>query len=341
MKPPTESHVPTPHPDSFVDHYSHTGVGRIWPFPDRLFIVTALNNPLRWRARYHNYWKFAKHMEDSGVNLITVELAYGDRQFEVTEPGNPHHIQFRSREELWHKENLLNLGFQRIPLGTKYFGYCDADFTFTRPDWAQEVLHQLQHYDAVQPYSSFSDLDSNHQIGRAMPSFCWNYIQGNCIPPGHYGSRPVGAVGGAWCYRTEAFNALGGLLDTCILGSGDWHMAMGIAGRQDSNLKHLGGAPSYVKSIRDWQQNAAVLKKNIGCVNCHAIHHWHGAKANRQYVSRYKILGNDQYDPAIDIKRDWQGVYQLSGNKPELRDDLRAYFRSRFEDDPIMEVPRP
>ncbi len=287
---------PAPHPDSFIDHYSHTGVGRIWPFPDRLFIVTALSNPLRWRARYHNYWKFAKHMEDSGVNLITVELAY--------------------------------------------FGYIDADFTFTRPDWAQETLHQLQHYDAVQPYSSFSDLDSNHRCGRPMPSFCWNYIQGNCIPPGQYGSRAVGAVGGAWCFRTEAFNAIGGLLDTCILGSGDWHMAMGLAQRQDSNLKHLRSDSQYVKSIRDWQRNASVLKQNIGAVDCHAIHHWHGPKTLRNYVGRYKILVDYDYDPLTDIKRDWQGVYQLTGNKPRLRDALRAYSRSRHEDDPTPEGGR-
>ncbi len=328
--------VPAPHPDSFIDHYSHTGGGRIWPFPDRLFMVTCLNNPLRWRARYHNYWKFAQHMEDSGVNLITVELAYGDRHFEVTEADNPHHVQMRSREELWHKENLLNLGFQRLPLGVKYFGYCDSDITNTRFDWAQETLQQLQHYDAVQPFSSYSDLDSNHQCSRAMPSFAYNYLAGNCVPPGSYGSRAVGAVGGAWCFRTEAFDALGGLLDTCILGSGDWHMAMGLAGREDSNLRHLVDGSPYVQAIRRWQRNAAVLKRNIGVVNAHAIHHWHGNKVNRQYVSRYKILVDHTYDPLEDIKRDWQGVYQLSGNKPALRDALRAYNRSRHEDDPTI-----
>jgi len=337
--------VPSPHPDSYIDHWSHTGVGRIWPFPDRLFIVTAMSNPMRWRSRYHNYWKFAKHMEDSGVNLLTVELAYGDRQFEVTDPANPHHIQFRSREELWHKENLLNIGFARLPLGVKYFGYCDADITFTRADWAQEVLQQLQHYDAVQPFSSYSDLDSNHQCSRALPSFTYNYVTGDCRLPGEYGAPAVGAVGGAWCYRAEAFSAIGGLLDICILGSGDWHMAMGLAGKTDSNLEHLQqklpGDSSYVQVIKQWQRNAQVLKRNIGYVACHAIHHWHGAKVNRQYIGRYKILVDHQYDPLVDIKRDWQGVYQLAGNKIGLRDALRAYNRSRWEDDPIMEVPKP
>jgi hypothetical protein len=275
-------------------------------------------------------------MEDSGVNLITVEMAYGDRQFEVTSPDNPHHIQLRTRDELWHKENLLNLGFQRMPLGVKYFGYCDADLIMTRPDWAQETLQALQLYDIVQPFSSYADLDSNQRCSRSMPSFAHNYVTGQCIPPGQYGSKPVGAVGGAWAYRVEAFNAIGGLLDKCILGSGDWHMAMGLVGRQDTHPDMLNGSPAYVAAIKRWQQRSKAVNANIGCVENHAIHHWHGSKAKRGYVDRVKILVANEYDPDVDIYRDYQGAYVLSPGKPRLRDGIRAYFRSRNEDEPTF-----
>ncbi len=328
---------PTPYPDSFIDHYSHTGVGRIWPFPDRLFIVTCLSNPMRWHSRYHNYWRFAKAMEDSGVNLITVELAFGDRFFEVTEANNPHHIQLRTRDETWSKECQINLGVLRIPLGTKYVGYCDADLTFTRSDWAQEALHLLQHYDAVQLFSSYADLNSDQRCGRSLPSFAWNYISGQHIPPGEYGSKPVGAVGGAWAYRTEAFTAIGGMLDVCVLGSADWHMAMGLVGREDVHADIKTGAPNYVESIKRWQRRAwRNIKGNIGCVDNHAVHHWHGSKTQRFYASRPKILATHGYDPLEDIQRDYQGLYVLSGNKPKFRDAIRAYFASREEDDPTF-----
>jgi hypothetical protein len=33
-----------------------------------------------------------------------------------------------------------------------------------------------------------------------------------------------------------------------------------------------------------------------------------------------------------DLKRDWQGLWQLTDPKVRLRDELRAYFRSRDED---------
>lgn len=329
--------VSTPHPDSHIEHPAHTGVGRIWPFPGKLWMVTVLSNPLRFKNRYHNYWKFLSHMEASCVSLITVEIAFGGRHFEITEPGNPMHVQLRTTDELWVKEVGINLGIQRIPLGTPYFGYSDADLIFTRPDWAQETLHQLQHYDAVQLFSSYSDLDSNFAMGRPLPSFCHNYLLGHCIPPGHYGSRKVGAPGGAWAFRREAFDALGGLLDICILGSGDWHMAYGLAGRDDYHADILKGSPAYVKSIHDWQQRAAILKRNIGCVPCHALHHWHGAREHRHYITRPKILIDNGYDPTVDIRRNFQGVYELVGNKPMFRDALRAYFRSRHEDRDTIE----
>jgi hypothetical protein len=44
------------------------------------------------------------------------------------------------------------------------------------------------------------------------------------------------------------------------------------------------------------------------------------------------ILRENRFDPARDIKRDWQGVWQLTDRKPALRDGLRSYFRSRDED---------
>jgi len=77
-----------------------------------------------------------------------------------------------------------------------------------------------------------------------------------------------------------------------------------------------------------------VLNYNIGCVDAHVMHHWHGPKARRGYPDRWKILQRNHYNPHIDVFRDHRGVLQLSPNKPNLRDDIRAYFRQRNEDHP-------
>jgi hypothetical protein len=44
------------------------------------------------------------------------------------------------------------------------------------------------------------------------------------FPFGH----PPGATGGAWSWRRDALDIVGGMLDTCVLGSADWHMAFGL-----------------------------------------------------------------------------------------------------------------
>jgi hypothetical protein len=61
---------------------------------------------------------------------------------------------------------------------------------------------------------------------------------------------------------------------------------------------------------------------------------FHGSTVNRAYSQRWKLLGRTGFDPDLDLKRDWQGLWQLTDHNPELRDGLRAYARLRDEDSP-------
>jgi hypothetical protein len=89
--------------------------------------------------------------------------------------------------------------------------------------------------------------------------------------------------------------------------------------------------------MNEWEARALkYIRKNIGFVPGTIYHNWHGAKTNRKYKDRWSIMVDSQFDPAIDIKKDWQGLYQLTDRRGEisvkLRDDLREYFRTRNED---------
>ncbi len=61
-------------------------------------------------------------------------------------------------------------------------------------------------------------------------------------------------------------------------------------------------------------------------------HVFHGAKPLRQYVDRWSILIDEQYDPIEDTKRNTWGVLELAGNKPMLQHKIDRYFRQRNED---------
>ena len=214
--------------------------------------------------------------------------------------------------------------------------FVDADFHFTRSDWATETVQMLQHHEAVQMFKVLTYETYDHGTHNTLRGFAYLNAHQQEIPK-EYGH--LGAVGGAWAFRRTALNKLGcsntgaPLLDRCILGSGDWHMAFGLAMREDYHPElRLPGIPEYVKSIRDWNSRAAVLEGNIGYVDAHAVHHWHGPMAKRGYMTRPQILTDNHYDPAADIRYDENGVLQLSGNKPQFRDAIRTYFKSRDED---------
>jgi hypothetical protein len=121
------------------------------------------------------------------------------------------------------------------------------------------------------------------------------------------------------------------MLDINIVGGGDHQMAYGLIGKIADSLPQ-DATPQYEQVVKQWGTNAAALKHNIGAVPGTLAHHFHGAKINRGYYNRWRILSDNEFNPITDLRNDSQGMLMLSGNKPQLRDDLRNYFRVRNED---------
>ncbi len=351
-----DTRLTSPH----IDHSNQARPG-LTPFPDRLYVVTPIVNQQRYARRYELYRAFARHMQQSGVILYTVELAFGDRPFEVTSRSDPRNIQFRTDQELWYKEQLINLAIARLPPEAKYVAWIDADLSFVRPDWAQETLHQLQHYQVVQLFShvvglSYDSVPLSQSLGfvegwkqgipfktaagSAADVAAYRRVPGVSVQaypePGVAAPKAAmgwaGSPGGAWAARRDALDALGGLIDYAILGSGDYHFATGLMGFMELSLSP-GYHPAYTRMLLDWQQNALkTVQRNVGHVLGTVCHHWHGAMRDRGYGDRWRILVRNQFNPATDLKRDSSGLWQLTSEKPQLRDDIRAYFCSRNED---------
>lgn len=316
--------------------YSHKHFDDI----DKLWIVAVVSNPQRYHARYELFHRFRRHMEQSGVNLMVVEGAFGERPHEITEHGNPRHVQVRLTEEMWHKESLINLGVSRIPSDWKYVAWIDADVGFLREDWATETVHQLQHYDVIQMFEHAIDLGPEGEPMACYDSFmsCWQKGKPRYTPSPDgdpYYEAPKGPYwhsGFAWAARRDAWNAMGGLMDWPILGSADHHMAWALIGEVESTYPGS-VSESYLRRLKTWQDRVSVgIRRNVGYMPGTIQHHWHGKKKDRRYRERWSVLKEHQYDPDQDIQRDWQGVYTLSHKGERMRNDLRAYFRQRNED---------
>lgn len=302
---------------------------------DKFYVIAVTSNPVRFQARDKLYQDFLRRMESKGVKVIRVEQAFGDRAFEHTGDNNPFHVQLRSFDELWHKENMINLGIQYLPQDWEYVAWIDTDVQFLRPDWVQETLHQLQHYMVVQMWQTALDIGPGGEALKLHNGFMFNYLRGvhEQTSNPYYGKKAyVGHPGYAWAARREAIEAVGGLMDFPILGSGDHHMAMALIGRVDECRPDKANIV-YKTELKLWQDRAeTIIKRDVGYVPGTLVHMWHGKKRDRRYVDRWQILIENDYNPMTDVKRDWQGLWQLSGNKPRLRDDIRQYFRSRNED---------
>jgi len=258
-------------------------------------------------------------------------MAFGVRPFELTNTGDIH-IQVRGTDEVWHKENLINIALSRLPPEAKYIAWIDMDVEFLNPNWALDTLHALEHYKIVQPWSDCIDAGPKGQIIQTHKSFCSQYIQG-APRGGSYGDvGPFWHCGFAWAARRDTLNKLGGMIDWAILGAGDHHMSLALIGDVKNSIPgkiH----PNYVKKALHYQSLCSKwVEEDIGYVDGIIKHHWHGKKKDRKYIERWDILVKNQFDPEVDIIKDIQGLWHLAGNKPKLRNEIRAYFRQRNED---------
>jgi hypothetical protein len=325
---------------------------RLFQRPDKiqkpLYVITTVFNSMRFRSRWKLYEDFITMCENTGAIVYTVEVAFGEREFAISQSYNPCHIQLRTLHELWLKENAVNIGVSRLPSDWSYVAWIDADIQFVRPDWADETIHKLQHYPIVQMWSECYDLDKTHKLLSRSRSLADCHVNGVSTKPnnqkvGQYVARGPKDIffphpGYAWAARREAWDAFGGLIDWAILGSADSYMAHALVGQIEYMLSPK-FHPRYKELARQWQERTEItqwaerpISKNLGVVDGLILHNWHGSKDKRRYSQRWNILADRHFNPDVDIKRDWQGLYQLTSKNPQLRRDIQHYFAERDED---------
>jgi hypothetical protein len=327
---------------------------------DKFYCISICSNPVRYQTRWKLFKEYEKHITSLGAKLIIVEQAFGNRQFQLTERDNPFHIQVRTDHELWHKENMINIGIQQlsqIDPEWEYVAWVDGDLHFSRNDIILETAQQLQHYDIVQMFSHAIDLGPEQQFIQGYNGFMYSYHQNGCYPPLGIGKgkgspnkntvmdyeyyaiqgkkQEYWHPGFAWAARRIAIDKIN-LFDKAILGSGDHHMALALIGQAHRSVPE-NVSTAYRKAVFDWEKNATfAIQRNVGYVPGTIMHYWHGAKVNRKYSQRWEILKNNQFDPVADLIKDSFGLHRLNMCHGErsirLRDEIRRYFRERNED---------
>ena len=311
------------------------------PRAHQLHVFCSHFNPRRFASRVKNYEAFACYMECAGVVLHTVELAFGDRPFEVTDPANPRHLQLRTTSELFHKERILNLAIQRacqMHPEIRYLAWIDADVTFADPRWAQEAVEMLQHFHVLQMFSTAHNLGPNHEVlasytgiiraWRDSGTLSWNDGK---TPRDPYDLQHH--PGFAWAATRWALDQVGGLFDLCIAGSGDTHMAAALCGDWTWAFPAALRDTPYGQALFNWFRRAErSIEHNVGCMDGAVFHAWHGRASQRGYNTRYGLLVEHGFNPTNDLQDDVQGGLAWSGFNSRLQDALRRSLAARNED---------
>ena len=304
----------------------------------RVYVITAVFNPFNFRSRNELYPKFAKHMTESGVELFTVEAAFGDQPFYHTEAENPMHLQVRTDQVFFHKERMLNLGFgklKHVQPDCRNVGWEDCDVTHLDPDWAAKAAHALRMYRVIQPFGEAINLNSGDEYMWNCPSSLRAYLDKR----GYHQRPPLpviqtfqGHPGLAWMARRETLDALGGLYDRCV-SSADTIMSNAFKG---DVFAFVPCPPSegMRRYMTAWQHKAnAVVQGHVGFIHGALAHHWHGPSTSRGYEKRWSIAAFHQFDPEVDLVDDpSNGMLRWAGNKPQLEQDMRMSLSLRNED---------
>lgn len=302
-----------------------------------LHVIGVIQNSVCWHSRLRLFRQWvAEMLQTKNVKLYVVEALYGDRRPECApELGEYEYLSVRTSSEIWLKENLINLGVKRLlPPDWKYLCWSDADVHYRNENWALDSIHQLQHYQIIQPWKDAMDLSFDGGVMQHFKSF--GYHSAKCIPqapsvhnPYH---RVYGHTGFSWCATRYFYENVEKLLDFAILGAGDAHMAWACVGGVQGTINQQ-MQDGYKHMANLWQDRAKYACGGlVGYTPGRIEHHFHGKKDNRRYGSRWQILVKYKFDPMKDLKYDHQGVLKLKGKK-HLEHAIMRYNRDRCEDD--------
>ena len=299
-----------------------------------LDVLLTLNNYRQYHSRYRLFKKFVEGISSQPrIRIHVVEIALGDRKFFINQDDPSFYtvLRLRTTQEIWHKENSLNLLAARLPLNAKYLAWIDADISFLNNNWVSDTLNALQHYDVCQIFQSAIDLGPKGEVIGVNQSFGWSYHKRDFDIKGHINYNGEGHTGYAWACTKTFFNKIGGLFPYAVLGAGDNHMAHAFVGLAALSY-NKNTTDGYKNKILQYQKRCTGVK--LGYVEGTIYHSFHGKKKDRHYWDRWLILVNNKFSPEEHLCTDYQGLFYFVENEEtyNLIRDVAKYFAIRNED---------
>lgn len=302
----------------------HNAVESPQDLPGSLWGVTAFFNPMRFIAKLDNYMKFRAANKKQGLKLLTVELAFGNRPFQLTGKDADMLIQIKSDAILWHKEALLNIGINQLPQDCDKVVWLDADVIFTDDQWIAKTAEMLQRYKVLQLFKKVSFLNKKGKTDwNARGEICEYFTDEVCLRVN---------PGLAWGARREIIQKCK-IYDAMVMGGGDTMFMHGLFDDLHNVLNFCGN--SLLPHYKEWaRQLSDETKGSFYYLDIRILHLYHGRAANRRYNLRDSWYRKYLFDPYEDIKREENGCWNFKNL--EMKKLVKKYFRMRNEDDSLL-----
>jgi len=298
--------------------------------------VCCYFNSCSYKSKLKNYRIFYEGIKRTGVKLLTVELVFGDDDFELSEFDDV--LQLRTGKEniMWQKERLLNIGIQKlIEEGYNKIAWLDADIVFENDGWVEDLSNALDKYPVVHGFELIKRIDGSGMVKDYYLSSVKKYYEAGKL------NVVKSLSGGVWAAQAEVLGRVP-LYDYGILGGGDSYLFFGcFYHNREDWIDQIKREPLFKLSSKPFVDHyfrwawiwGSLIKGRIAYLNHSIKLHHHGSFVNRQYAERHDILKKHNFNPEIDIKLGKNQVWEWASDKPGLHKEVKDYFYDRREDD--------
>lgn len=301
---------------------------------ENFWCVTVFFNPAKYQSLANNYLIFRENLEKQGCNLLTVELAFKDADFQLS--GN-NVLQLRSNSIMWQKERLINFGISKLPPECKYFAWIDCDVLFSDPHWQEMAVEKLKTNQIIQLFKKVYYLPKDYKKFEGkyitqVQSVIWQkIIHKNWLNRRIEKELPFSSPGFAWAAQRSAFDHCNGIYDKNIIGSGDTFLVDCMLDSWQIHGYYQKFNPYMKTDMLKWRNEFKSKPFSVNYIPVDIYHLYHGSLKDRKYMERHNIIIDNNYDPCKDIKLE-NDVYEWSSNKKVMHDSIEDYFFQRMED---------
>lgn len=306
---------------------------------DSIAVLIPYFNYFKNRHITANHSKVVDHYRRQGLPVYTFEALLENQ----TRPPGENTFQFKSKSILFQKERLVNMGIDYLANDYKFVAWIDNDILL--PDgWAEMAVDKLRTHPLVQlwDFLHFLELDGK-SLEASFPGMAYAFERNGNVA--YFDQAKMGFPGAAWAGSTDVLKGVG-VYDRYINCGGDTLFSLSIcqlradaldACRPDfEGFNHVINRHVYDHSAEWDSQITTRLREATGSSDSKdwftylphaALHLFHGAFRNRQYIKRHRILIHNNFDPATDLVLNDDGLLEWASNKPKLHEGIKEIFQ--------------